>query len=108
MVILDNLISNSIKYYDKNKTDSFINISATENEGFINLTVEDNGIGISEEHHNRIFDMFYRATNHVKGTGLGLSIVKAALEKMGGSISLASEYGKGCKFTIKFPNLHRI
>lgn len=108
MVILDNLISNSIKYYDKNKTASFINISATENDGFINLTVEDNGIGISEEHHNRIFDMFYRATNHVKGTGLGLSIVKAALEKMGGSISLASEYGKGCKFTIKFPNLHRI
>ncbi len=107
-VILANLISNSIKYYDKNKTNSFIHISAQEKDTFVEIIVEDNGIGIAAEHHAHIFDMFYRATNDAKGTGLGLSIVKEALEKLGGSISLSAELGKGCKFTIKFPNLHRV
>ncbi len=108
-IILYNLISNAIKYYDKNKSASYIRVSINEDaKNYISIVVEDNGIGIGEEHHKRIFEMFYRATNQVKGTGLGLSIVKGAIEKLGGNISLASEVGKGCKFTIKFPNLHRI
>lgn len=108
-IILYNLISNAIKYYDKNKSDSYIRILISEDtQNQVSIVVEDNGIGIGEEHHKRIFEMFYRATNQVKGTGLGLSIVKGAIEKLGGNITLASEQGKGCKFTIKFPNLHRI
>lgn len=108
-IILYNLISNAIKYYDKNKSDSYIRILISEDaKNQVSIVVEDNGIGIGEEHHKRIFEMFYRATNQVKGTGLGLSIVKGAIEKLGGNITLASDVGKGCKFTIKFPNLHRI
>ena len=61
--------------------------------------MEDNGIGIIPSHHNRVFDMFYRASENSKGSGLGLYIAKEAMEKLGGAIALQSEPGKGTQFT---------
>ena len=70
------------------------------------LKVSDNGIGIAPEHHERIFECFYRADNsHSKetgGTGLGLSIVKHGAALHGGVISLKSEPGKGTVISIEF------
>jgi PAS domain S-box-containing protein len=101
--IIQNLLENSIKY-SKGNDDSFINISIEDKKNEIALTIEDNGIGIDKEFHNKIFDMFFRATQQSEGTGLGLYIVKNALEKLGGTIEVKSEEGTGSIFHLHFPN----
>ena len=70
------------------------------------IVVEDNGIGVGAEHGHRIFEMFYRASNQSDGSGLGLYIVKNAIDKLGGSVSVNSEIGKGTRFAIVLPNRH--
>lgn len=102
-VVLNNLVSNSIKYSDAKKEKPFIKISASTNAGICSIVVEDNGIGIQQEHLPKVFDMFYRATDRSKGSGLGLFIVKEALEKLKGDISIESTYGQGTRFTIHLP-----
>lgn len=81
-----------------------ITLSETQTESY--LTVEDNGIGIEEEHLNRIFERFYRVnksrSRETGGTGLGLSIVKHICNLYGAEIILISKYGEGTKVTIKF------
>lgn len=102
-VVLNNLISNAIKYYDPSKPQSFITIRASLHQDQFLLAVEDNGIGISHEHVNQIFNMFYRATTFGEGSGLGLYIVNETIQKLGGTISVQSEEGKGSTFTIQLP-----
>ncbi|MEK6782975.1 MAG: HAMP domain-containing sensor histidine kinase [Bacteroidota bacterium] len=102
--ILFNLISNAIKYHDKTKPSQFIRISLVTSEYKAELSVEDNGIGIPTDLQGKIFDMFFRASEISKGSGLGLFIVKETIERMGGSISLRSHFGKGTCFTISLPN----
>lgn len=68
------------------------------------IIIEDNGIGIEDHHQDKIFEMFYRATDKSPGTGIGLYIVKDALDKVKGNISLSSEFGKRTKFLISIPN----
>ena len=101
--IIYNLCDNAIKY---NKEDGFVNISVFEKEDGVYLEVEDNGIGISNEYHDKIFERFYRVDkSHSKksgGTGLGLSIVKNAVKYHNGTIGLTSELEKGTKISIKF------
>jgi signal transduction histidine kinase len=70
----------------------------------IRIVVEDNGIGIKEEFHDKIFDMFFRGTNYTSGTGLGLYIVQNCLEKLHGNISVSSREGQGTTFTLLIPN----
>jgi signal transduction histidine kinase len=98
-----NLISNAIKYTDCGGS---INVSLTQDHDYIIGTVEDSGIGISQECKPHIFEQFYRAKNaksmNRHGTGLGLSIVKRIVETYGGKISFESE-GKGTKFTFTLP-----
>jgi len=65
----------------------------------------DNGIGIRKEHQDKIFDMFYRATDRSQGSGLGMYIVRQAIEKIDGTISLSSVYGEGTRIKITVPNL---
>jgi signal transduction histidine kinase len=72
-------------------------------DSFWSIAVEDNGIGIPTDHQARIFDMFYRAHENSEGSGLGLYIAQEAAERLGGTISLQSEYGEGCVFTMRFP-----
>ncbi|TAF63863.1 MAG: ATP-binding protein [Cytophagales bacterium] len=69
------------------------------------IEISDNGQGISEEHVNKIFDMFYRASLNSEGSGLGLYIVKEAIKILKGSITVQSELGSGTVFTIELPNL---
>jgi signal transduction histidine kinase len=103
-ILFNNIISNAIKYQNVYAENHYlrlcINLSPTQAE----LTFTDNGIGIKEEHIARIFDMFYRATEHTDGSGLGLYIVKQTVEKMKGRISLKSQYGKMTQFIVVLPN----
>lgn len=103
-MILHNIISNSIKYYDKEKTDHWVRIRFSKSHKNWKLIIEDNGIGISEDQKNKVFQMFYRATELSDGSGLGLFIVKEAVEKLNGKVSLVSEEGEGSSFILRFPN----
>lgn len=101
-VIVANMITNSVKYSDKAKS-SFIAIcSSVENDRWL-LSVEDNGVGIESEHQHRIFEMFYQAHEHAQGSGLGLYIATEAVQRLGGSISVKSEVGRGSTFTLTVP-----
>lgn len=102
--IFRNLVSNAIKYRQREgaKPEIKIEIITTHHETVIIFS--DNGIGIEKNDLNRIFEMFYRATIQSDGSGIGLYIVKNAVEKLGGSISVASKVGFGTTFTIKLPN----
>ncbi len=103
-VVLNNLISNSIKYMDNNKAASSIDIFANTNAERVEIVFRDNGIGIRQDLLPRVFDMFYRATEKSEGAGLGLYIVKESIEKMGGTISVDSRLGEGTTFKISVPN----
>lgn len=102
-VILSNLISNAVKYYDPAKPEPFIRLSVGQNKTHWTLTVADNGIGVEEEHLNNLFTMFYRAHTHGEGSGLGLYIVQEMCRKMNGTVSVKSKYGIGTEFCITLP-----
>ena len=105
-IILNNIISNAIKYKDLKKTEQFVKIDVFNSIVSTNIIIEDNGIGIAEQDTQKIFGMFFRATKHSTGSGLGLYIVKETLEKIGGTIHVESVIGKGTKFIIKIPTSH--
>jgi PAS domain S-box-containing protein len=102
--IFRNLISNSIKYRDFEKSNAEISIKVQTNPDRSIITFSDNGIGISVADQNKIFDMFYRASVQSDGSGLGLYIVKNAVEKIGGLLKITSQLGKGTTFELKLPN----
>ncbi len=68
------------------------------------IYIEDNGIGILEQHVNNIFKMFFRSSNNITGLGIGLYIVKEALTRIGGEIQVESTYGLGTTFKLTIPN----
>ncbi len=107
-IVLNNLISNAIKYVDTSKEQSFLHIQVDVNNKRAQLEITDNGIGIPENQLKNIFDIFFRATTNNKGTGLGLYIVKQAIEKMKGSIQVESTSAAGTRFKIELPNLGKI
>ncbi|WP_254155569.1 sensor histidine kinase [Chryseosolibacter indicus] len=102
-IIINNLISNAIRYCDKDK-DAFIRIEVKVTKDKLILKFEDNGIGIAQEHLNKIFSMFYRAHDHSKGSGLGLFILSETIKKLGGKVSVQSQVGVGTIFNITVPN----
>jgi signal transduction histidine kinase/ligand-binding sensor domain-containing protein len=102
-IVLTNLISNAIKYRDKNKPDNYIKISFRQTANASIIEVEDNGIGIEKEHQEKIFDMFFRATTNSEGSGLGLYIVKDVVEKLQGTINVDCQPGHKTLFTISLP-----
>jgi two-component sensor histidine kinase len=103
-IILNNLISNSIRYADLSKEEPFISITIKIGKEFAEITVYDNGTGIEKEHINKIFDMFYRGTETNNGSGLGLYIVKETLNRIKGTISIKSEAGKYTEVRVVVPN----
>ncbi len=107
-ILLNNLILNAILYHNLEQDYPYINISVESFEDTITVSVEDNGRGIDKNYHEKIFDMFYRATEDSTGSGLGLYIVKGILEKIDARIELESYLGKGTTFTIFFPNSKNI
>lgn len=104
--IVMNIISNAIKY---TKPNGKIKISCQNLDGFLKITVKDNGIGIPKEDLNRIFERFYRVekgrSRAMGGTGLGLSIAKELIETMGGSIEISSKYNFGTEVVLKFKSV---
>ncbi|NOX20754.1 MAG: GAF domain-containing protein, partial [Nitrospirae bacterium] len=100
--IFTNLISNAIKF-SKPELPPHIKIySETQKGNKVRIYVQDNGIGIPQEHHERIFRIFERlhGVETYPGTGIGLAIVKRGAEKVGGSVGLESEPGIGSKFWV--------
>ena len=99
--ILINLIRNALFYTAENCT---VTISMKLNENILMVTVEDNGLGISEKHIHQIFDKFYRVPQTITGgTGLGLSIVKGFVEAHNGNIEVKNTIPTGLKFDIFVP-----
>ncbi len=103
-VIMNNLVSNAIRYMDVEKELPYIKIEVEVTEDDASISVSDNGIGIEQKHLESIFDLFYRANSGSKGTGIGLYIVKETVDKLHGKISVNSEYGKGTNFTVTVKN----
>jgi signal transduction histidine kinase len=99
-MVLGNLLSNAVKYHSPHKPDPYIHVLFEKDMGKVSFSVADNGEGIDEQHHDKIFDMFYRASENSNGTGLGLYIVKETLARIGGSVELESKKGTGTTFTI--------
>lgn len=103
--ILENLISNAIKYHTNKASERYLKISGTSTKKILTLSIADNGMGIDPKYHDKIFNMFYRLPGKIEGSGLGLYIVKEAIEKLRGSIEIQSEKEVGTTFHIKLKNL---
>lgn len=104
ITILGNLISNAIRYQNAQIANPYVRIQIQISQTETRIVIEDNGIGMSEEVHSKIFDIFYRVSHESVGSGLGLYIVKEAVNKLSGEIKVQSEIGKGTTFLIKIPN----
>ncbi|MEP2771251.1 MAG: ATP-binding protein [Fulvivirga sp.] len=103
-IILNNLISNAIKYRSFHKDRAFVYIEALVDDDKLQLKVQDNGEGIEESKVPHIFDMFYRATEKSEGSGLGLYIVKKVADKLEATIDVDSMELEGTTFTVTIPN----
>jgi signal transduction histidine kinase len=107
--ILDNLVSNAIKYSHSNST---VSIRCLKEDGNVTIEVEDHGVGIPADEMNLLFKKFSklssRPTAGESSTGLGLSIVFMLVKLLGGSINCKSEPGKGSIFSVVFPLINGI
>jgi len=104
--LLQNLISNALKYR-KEDTAPVLKISATQTKEFALVALEDNGIGIKDEHKDLVFQPFERLNPAVEGTGMGLAICKKVVVSHGGEISVQNlPEGIGSVFNIKLPVRH--
>lgn len=100
--IVQNLIENAVKYCGTK--DPFVDIYVKTDDSGVIIKVTDNGAGIPEEYHSRIFEMFYRASQHAQGSGLGLYILKRSVDRLQGTIEVDSKVGAGSCFTVKLPD----
>ncbi|NRF93472.1 hypothetical protein HQN89_21230 [Paenibacillus frigoriresistens] len=102
--VLVNLFTNAVRY---NEQHPVIRITAHADERYVHLEVQDNGIGISAEHVDKIFDRFYRvdvsSSRQTGGTGLGLAICKGIMQAHGGEIRVSSKSGEGSTFILSIP-----
>ncbi len=103
--VLENLISNAIKYADLRKPERTVRVSLLRPPGLTRIEVADNGLGFPPNRISEVFGIFKRFhPQSSPGSGLGLYLVKKQVEKLGGSISLESEPGKGTTFRIDLPD----
>jgi signal transduction histidine kinase len=102
-IAIKHLVDNGFKY--NNSETPTIEIAYQSTDDTHQIIVSDNGIGIDEQYHERIFEMFKRLHDRAayKGSGIGLAIVKLMVEKLNGEIQLESEVGVGSRFIIKLP-----
>ena len=101
---MGNLLSNAIKYTPSGGT---IRVAVTQDNGFVQWTVTDSGIGIPKTSQARLFEKFYRAENalaaETEGTGLGLHLVRLIVDQFGGQVWCESDEGKGATFGFALP-----
>jgi light-regulated signal transduction histidine kinase (bacteriophytochrome) len=99
-----NLVGNAIRFVAPG-VQPRVRLWAEPHEANVRINVQDNGIGIGAECHDRVFGMFQRlhAASEYEGTGIGLSIVRRAAERMGGRVGFDSEPGKGSTFWVDLP-----
>ena len=106
---LYNLLSNAIKFTDRGGY-IFISVQSAD-PGFFEIRVTDTGIGIRKEDFSRLFLEFQQldsgASRNYPGTGLGLVLVRKIVEGHGGSVDVASDYGRGTTFTIRLPRMYK-
>ncbi|MGE0589888.1 MAG: ATP-binding protein [Cyclobacteriaceae bacterium] len=103
-IILNNLISNAIKFHRfGNGVRPEVVISAKIEGDNYRIAVQDNGRGIRSEYVEKIFEMFFRATEEVAGSGLGLYILKETVSRLNGTIEVKSELEVGTLFTVLIP-----
>jgi len=104
MTAIRNLIDNAIRYSPEHTT---VGVGIRQRDGYAQISVTDQGPGISPEEQERVFERFYRVdsarSRQTGGTGLGLSIVKHVLANHGGEVSLWSQPGHGSTFTLRLP-----
>ena len=103
--VLKNILSNAVKYFPDG---GLIKITGEMEDDRFQVTVEDQGKGMTPEQVERVFEKFYRvdaSNTAVEGTGLGMTIIKYLVEAHGGEVFVESEYGKGTivRFTIPSP-----
>jgi PAS domain S-box-containing protein len=100
--IVYNLLSNAIKYRAPERP-SQVQVSATQTAQGVELTVQDNGLGMSALQQRQLFGLFQRLHTHVEGTGVGLYITKRLIENAGGTIAVQSQPNVGTTFTVTLP-----
>jgi signal transduction histidine kinase/ligand-binding sensor domain-containing protein/ABC-type amino acid transport substrate-binding protein len=105
MILIEHLLSNAIKY---SHPESCVKISAQEKQDITELSIIDEGVGISQKHLDKLFNMehyhFTPGTANEKGTGLGLLICKVIVDRNDGRISIESEKGKGTTIVVRLPS----
>jgi signal transduction histidine kinase len=102
--IFGNLIDNAVKYLDASRPGRIVVTGEAVPGGWIVYRIADNGRGISDRDHERIFELFRRAGRQDRpGEGLGLAFVRNSVRRLGGDITVESELGKGSTFILKFP-----
>ncbi|NRA40238.1 MAG: PAS domain-containing protein [Planctomycetes bacterium] len=101
--VIGNILSNAIKYHDKDP--GYIEIYVSELRDKYVVSVKDNGPGIEEKYHKKIFQIFQKAHTDKRSdsTGIGLALVKKIIENQGGTIYVESELGKGSEFIFSWP-----
>ena len=104
-IIINNLVTNSVKYHDLTKDAPIIDINIRQENGSAYIDVKDNGMGIHEDYQDKVFDMFYRASDKSWGSGLGLYIIKETVNNLEGTISMNSTYGEGTTFHVVLPEM---
>ena len=102
-LILENLISNAIKYQNPEEPEPWIRVTATSTDQALTIGVDDNGLGVPEAQRHKLFKMFKRLHSRVSfGSGLGLYMVKKSAELLGGKVSF-EDPGSGARFTVVLP-----
>ena len=104
-ILLNNFLSNSIKYIDVEKEEAKIEVIVVVRRNTAKIKIIDNGVGIEEKHLDKVFNMFYRATQLSEGSGIGLYIAKEVLNKLKGTVKISSEPKEGTSVTIKIPGV---
>jgi signal transduction histidine kinase len=102
--ILDNLLSNALKYRDSSKVEAWVHLGLrVSSEGF-EFRVSDNGLGLPRREHEQMFELFYRAAPaRAAGLGVGLAVVKLLVEQSGGTLTADSGEGRGTTFVVVLP-----
>jgi PAS domain S-box-containing protein len=101
--ILQNLISNSVKFRSPYRKPKVMVDTEKAEDRYIVLRVQDNGLGIDDKDQNRIFGIYSRLNADIPGTGVGMAIVKRMVENSGGKLELQSTVGEGSTFTVFLP-----